>query len=153
MQTVPNLLKHKNVNTFHLAVTRFIWVGKRPQILLTKLPNLQERGGVNLPHVKGYDIACLSRHLRDWINQTGYYSNYKLESALVGERNLVALLYAQTFIIAKGQNNKGCLFSWQNISPCGHIWIPSRIKTVKWKSWGIRTISHLLHTTEIHFKT
>lgn len=67
LETIRILLRHKDVGAFNSAVTEFIWAGKRPRISLLKRQASSWQGGLNLPHLRGYHIACLSRYWPEFL--------------------------------------------------------------------------------------
>lgn len=57
------------------------------------LPKVE--GGLNLPDIRGYNIACLLRHVLDWIKGTNQFSSCSLEADLASPWHLMALLHTK----------------------------------------------------------
>lgn len=95
LQTIPLLLKHKDIQLLNKATSKFIWRQKRLCITLTKLHLPRSKGGICLPNIKVYNLACLLRIGLDWIQRASRYSNYSLEAAVSHPYSLVVLLHCQ----------------------------------------------------------
>lgn len=95
MQTIPLLLHHKDVISLNNAISKFLWQNKRPRIALKKLYLPRREGGISLPHIRMYNLACLLRTSLDWITQSSRYSNFSLESHMAHPYSLVALLHCR----------------------------------------------------------
>lgn len=93
LQTIPVLIHHTDITNLDRALSYFIWRGKRPRICLNKLKAAKADCGNNLPDVRGYNLACLTRHFIDWIHRTSHFSSYSLEADLGSPGSLVALLH------------------------------------------------------------
>lgn len=95
MQTIPLLLQHKDVKLLNSVISKFLWQNKRPCIALNKLYLPRRKGGISLPNVRTYNLACLLRTSLDWIAQSYRYSNYLMESEMAHPYSLVALLHCK----------------------------------------------------------
>lgn len=95
MQTIPLLLKHRDVRDLQSAFVKFIWAGKRPRIALNKLMMSKEEGGINFPSLRGYNLACLMRHVLDWLHRTKCFSNWEIESNLAAPWPLASLIHTR----------------------------------------------------------
>lgn len=95
LQTIPLLLQHKDTKILNEAISKFLWRNKRPRIAFTKLYLPRREGGISLPNVRIYNLACLLRISLDWVAQTSRYSNFYLETAMVYPYSLVALLHCK----------------------------------------------------------
>lgn len=58
------------------------------------LPPRRE-GGISLPNVRMYNLACLLRIGLDWISKASRYSNYPMVSVMAHPYSLVALLHCK----------------------------------------------------------
>ncbi|KAG8595963.1 hypothetical protein GDO81_001689 [Engystomops pustulosus] len=73
-------------------------------------------GGINLPNIRGYNLACLFRHVVDWINGTAKYSNTNLERELVAPNDVVTLLhtsFSKRPLIARQSLVRDTLVAWK----------------------------------------
>lgn len=96
LQTIPLLMKHKDIQKINKAGTAFIWRNKKTRLALSKLylTSSDRGGGANFPNIRVYNISCLLRVGLDWIIQASKYTNCDLESAMVQPCNLSALLHS-----------------------------------------------------------
>lgn len=92
LQMLPLLLKHSDVARLNTAFTSFLWSQKRPSIPLQKLMLPRSEGGLNFPNLRGYNLACLTRHVLDWYNSSNCFSNWRFESALAAPWHLLDFL-------------------------------------------------------------
>lgn len=95
LQTIPLLLLHKDVSLLNSSLSKFLWRNKRPRIALKKLYLPRREGGISLPHIRMYNIACLLRTSIDWITQSSRYSNFSLESDMAHPYSLAGLLHCR----------------------------------------------------------
>lgn len=68
LQTIPCLLKHKDINQLNKAFFRFILREKRPRVALTKLYLPKSEGGLNFPNIGAYNPTSLLRHAFVWVS-------------------------------------------------------------------------------------
>lgn len=95
LQTIPLLLRHKEVQSLQRTLSKFLWQGRRPRISVHKLFLPRSEGGANLPNIRVYNLSCLLRICLDWILQTSRYSNFDLEAQMVTLYCLPALLHSK----------------------------------------------------------
>lgn len=101
LQTLPLLIKHRDITKLNSAFTKFIWAGKRPRIAIRKLMMSKPEGGLNFPNIRGYNLACLLRHALDWYHGTNCFSNWALEASLAHPWSLLALLHTKVSSLPK----------------------------------------------------
>lgn len=77
------------------AFFQFLWKGKRRHISLAKLCRSNNKGGVQFPDIRLYNMACLLRHALDWINNTSHYSKTNLERKGAHPWHLEAILHTK----------------------------------------------------------
>lgn len=53
----------------------------------------REECGVTVPDVRGYNLACLSRHFIDWLHITSHFSSFQMEADLSFPWDITALLH------------------------------------------------------------
>lgn len=80
-------MKHAHVAKINAALQRFLWQGKRARISLPDLCIPKCEGGLGLPNIRLYNMACLLRYAIDWISLSLQYTNVHLEEAIVGRRD------------------------------------------------------------------
>lgn len=95
LQTIPYLLKHKDVSRLNKAFTRFIWKGGRSRISLQKVCRPVKEGGFEIPDIRKYNLASLLRYAIDWLTDVSIYSNTALEQAGAHSWKLEALLHSK----------------------------------------------------------
>lgn len=95
LQSIPLHLHHKDTKSLNAAISKFLWRNRQPRIAFTKLYLPRREGGISLPNVRTYNLACLLRISLDWVAQTSRYSNFPLETEMVHPYSLVALLHCK----------------------------------------------------------
>lgn len=169
LQTIPVLLRYKDIATFNSALTKFIWAGKWPCISLKKLQASSLQGGLNLPQLRGYNIACLSRHWLDWMHGTQYYSNREMEESLTVGWSLVGLLHAKFSMLPTSVKTptllRDLLVMWKELQKkfglshqmsrllplWSHVEFPAGKDSILfdvWKRSGLATAGQHFHDTE-----
>lgn len=169
LQTVPLLLKHKDILKLTSAYLKFVWSGKRPRIAIKKLMLPTVKGGLNLPDLRSYNLASLLRHGADWIKGTSHYSNIEVETALASPWSLTSLLHTKFSSLPKTIRNSlllkdtivawkacrkafGLLFSLsKHMSFWGHPELPQGRENPLFRVWrekGISGLQHLSHALE-----
>ncbi|XP_060550036.1 uncharacterized protein CXorf58 homolog isoform X1 [Pantherophis guttatus] len=66
-QVIPIKLEKKFFETLNKIITKFVWQGKRPRIILKFLQDTKDRGGVALPEWELYYQAAGLTWLKEWI--------------------------------------------------------------------------------------
>lgn len=93
LQTLPLLLRLKDVKALNLGIMKFIWQGKRPRMVLANLWLPKGDVGTELPNVRVYNVAYIMRHALDWLAHSSRFSNWDLEQELVKPWTLPAVLH------------------------------------------------------------
>lgn len=93
LQNLPCLLKRKDITKLNKTLTQFLWQSKKPRIALKKLSLPRAEGGLNIPNLKCYNLACLLRHAMDWLTHKSNYSNGELEDGMVSPWTLANILH------------------------------------------------------------
>lgn len=75
------MIKSHEIKLLNKALSKFLWKDKKPRIALPKLWMPRGEGGLNIPNIKMYNIACLLRHALDWLTHSSRYSNWEVEHA------------------------------------------------------------------------
>lgn len=119
LQTIPLLLRHKEVQSLQRTLSKFLWQRQRRRISVQKLFLPRSEGGANLPNIRVYNLSCLLRVCLDWILQTSQYSNFDLEAQMVTPYCLPALLHSKLRSIPPHlQHNlliRDMLIAWREI--------------------------------------
>lgn len=55
----------------------------------------RDKEGLNFPNIWGYNLACLLRHIMDWLHESSFFSNWKIEVALTAPWSLQTLLHSR----------------------------------------------------------
>uniref|UniRef100_A0A3Q1BKU0 Reverse transcriptase domain-containing protein n=1 Tax=Amphiprion ocellaris TaxID=80972 RepID=A0A3Q1BKU0_AMPOC len=65
-QMVPVLLTRRSLSILNSSLSSFLWRNKRARLKLQKLQLRVGDGGLSLPNIKYYQLACLGRYLWEW---------------------------------------------------------------------------------------
>lgn len=169
LQTIPFLLKHSNIHTLTKALAIFRWHGRRPRFPVHKLMNNNENCGMAFPDIRRYNLACMARHIADWINGTSHYLALSQERGFCAPCSLVALLHARLINIPDWIEQsiliKDTIATWRilrkkywlsfRISKHLSLWNNPEFKEgqtnslfLEWKCKGITQVKQLMYDRE-----
>lgn len=94
LQTIPLLLRHSDIQKINRSIASFIWNKKRSRISLKKLHLPKSEGGVGLPNIRKYNLACLLRYSLDWQSSSSIYTNLDLESEYIHPYSLSGIIHS-----------------------------------------------------------
>lgn len=165
-QMVPILLNNKTIKRINSCFTTFIWNKKKPRLKMAKLQMSAEKGGLDVPNVKLYQLAAQLRYIADWINDDPKSVWLDLEKLGVGSP-LPCLLFVLDLkkiknVLLDNMIVKTTLQAWQTIRKLeGRANTLSSLAPIHgnidfgpagtgggfnvWRDRGILTIGHLFH--------
>uniref|UniRef100_A0A671WYD5 Reverse transcriptase domain-containing protein n=1 Tax=Sparus aurata TaxID=8175 RepID=A0A671WYD5_SPAAU len=106
-QMVPVLLTRKSLSILNSSLSSFLWRNKRARLKLQKLQLRLEEGGLSLPKIKYYQLACLGRYLWEWFRNDPRSTWRSIEAAPLDPIPLCNILYvSKKWVSNKPQKKK-----------------------------------------------
>uniref|UniRef100_A0A3Q1EEL5 Reverse transcriptase domain-containing protein n=1 Tax=Acanthochromis polyacanthus TaxID=80966 RepID=A0A3Q1EEL5_9TELE len=68
-QMIPALLTRKSLSVLNSSLSSFLWKNKRARLKLAVLQRPLEEGGLGVPDIKRYQVACLCIYLWHWFKE------------------------------------------------------------------------------------
>lgn len=68
MQMLPLWITRKVAKSLERDLSKFIWHDKRPRLKMKTLQLPVDRGGLALPNILNYNLACHARIISEWLN-------------------------------------------------------------------------------------
>ena len=66
---IPLLLSGKVLNLLDGWVSDFIWNKRKPRLKVAKLQFASSKGGLDLPNIRGYQLASHLRFIAEWVRE------------------------------------------------------------------------------------
>lgn len=80
-QMIPAILTRKSLSILNSSLSSFLWKNKRARLKLTVLQRPPEEGGLGVPDIKRYQIACLCSYFWHWFKDDPDSTWLTLEAA------------------------------------------------------------------------
>lgn len=105
-QMVPALLTRKSLSVLNGSLSSFLWRNKRARLNLQKLQSPLRDGGLVLPNIKFYQLACQCYYLWEWFRNDPHSTWLKMEAVPFQPIPLRNVLYvSKKWVSDKAKNN------------------------------------------------